>query len=256
MGEIVEWLVFGFMTHIMPDGDPTNPLRIVCWGSHRNLPETQISFGSYAGAQLYRARPPVRMTAPQMRVYLARMKIDEDAYNAAEDAAEEARLGALNEGSTSQEALAVASRARAASYAEGSGAITAVNADDEDAEGSDLDVIMGERGTSPDYPEDIMDVDPVEDVDEHYINRPIPRGPKYKRYRHAIRCINSERSGIHNPERRMNKELMYNNLEIVMVAQAPPRTRSEQIWDYLRLPLALLVLLAPAISTLLSKFIL
>lgn len=113
MGEIIEWLVFGFLSQINIDGNPLNMYRVICWGSNPLNPDQQIRFDGYVGTRLYTARPPVRMGADELRFYIANLRREEAVYLEAERAARHVFQGAvLQVGVDAANALGDAERLR------------------------------------------------------------------------------------------------------------------------------------------------
>lgn len=75
MGQVIEWLIFGYIcdTNINRPG----VLEVTCWGSNSSQGWQRIVINSFAAARLLATRPPVRMTAPQLRNLLAFMAEEE-----------------------------------------------------------------------------------------------------------------------------------------------------------------------------------
>lgn len=77
IGEIIEWLIFGFMSDIDQD-DPgcTKPVKVYSWGSYLDPHDKKqaIKIDSLAAEKLLRLRWRVRMTAPQFREWLGSEK--------------------------------------------------------------------------------------------------------------------------------------------------------------------------------------
>ena len=73
IGEIIEWLIFGFMSDIdQDDPDCTKPVKVYSWGSYSDPHDGKraIKIDSFAAEKLLRLRWRVRMTAPQLREWL------------------------------------------------------------------------------------------------------------------------------------------------------------------------------------------
>lgn len=75
MGQVIEWLIFGHM--VEPSAVYTEILWVYCWGSNRRMGNLQISINRFAATRLLAARPPVRMGAAALRIFLANMELEE-----------------------------------------------------------------------------------------------------------------------------------------------------------------------------------
>lgn len=75
MGQIIEWLIFGHMAE--PSTRYPSILFVYCWGSNASMGNLQIYINSFAASLMFAARPPVRMAAAALRVFLANAALQE-----------------------------------------------------------------------------------------------------------------------------------------------------------------------------------
>lgn len=245
MGEIIEWLVFGFLSQINIDGDPLSMYRVICWGSNSLDPGQQIRFGGYVGTRLYTAKPPTRMGADELRFYIATLRREEDVYREAERAARRVFQGAvLQVGVDAANALGDAERLRVYGTAPGVTQPELFRLRPQNAyiyreypRGADNDDAADDAGAATDR----MEIDLPSDVDEHYTAREIPRGRrKLMRYRECVQRINAEAHIRANFRKAIKKE-QHNNPEPARDLElgVPPSMFPRIVWESLRLALAL-----------------
>lgn len=252
MGEIIEWLVFGFLSQIDIDGDPSNTYSIICWGSSSLNPDQQVKFGGYVGTRLYTARPPVRMGAEQMRFYVTNAKREERVYIEAERAARRAFQAAVVQvGVDAANALGDAERLRVYGTAPGVAQPELFRLRPQNAfmyreyppaqDDDDEDEEMGDA--AEDAGRDRMEIDLESDPDEHYTSRQIPRSQgrrKAKRYHECVRRVNAEAHRRGDLRKAIRQEQL-NNPDPVPQFElaAPPSMFPRLVWEGLRLFLAL-----------------
>lgn len=250
MGEIIEWLVFGFLSQITIDGDPSNMYRVICWGSNSFNPDQQIKFGGYVGTRLYTARPPVRMVADQMRFYVTNLKREELVYLEAERAARRAFQAAVTQvGVDAANALGDAERLRVYATAPGVAQPELFRLRPQNAfmyqeyPPAQADEEMGDAAPVADG--DRMEIDLESDPDEHYTSRQITRSQgrrKAKRYRECIHRINAEAHYRGNFKKSIRKEQPNNPdpvPELELELGVPSSIFPQLVWEGLRLFLAL-----------------
>lgn len=70
MGEIIEWLIFGVYTSVIPwpDDEPPQELYCLCWGSYLAQMDDMIQYGPYVASRLIRT--PARMNNERLRVFI------------------------------------------------------------------------------------------------------------------------------------------------------------------------------------------
>lgn len=248
MGEIIEWLIFGFLSQINLDGNPLNIYKVICWGSSSLNREQQIRFGGYVGTRLFTARPPVRMGADQMRFYVTNLEREETVYLAAERAARHAfQAAVLQVGVDAANALGDAERQRVYSTAPALAQPELFRLRPQNAfmyreyPRDRDDDIMDDAVEGAGAATDQMEIDLPSDADEHYTAREIPRGrSKSKRYRECIHRINAEAHTRGNFRKAIRKE-QHNNPDPVPELEfgIPPSMFPRVVWESLRLLLAL-----------------
>lgn len=245
MGEIIEWLVFGFLSQININGNPLDMYRIICWGSNSINPGQQIQFDGYVGTRLYTTRPPVRMGADELRFYIAGLRREEAVYLEAERAARRAFQGAVMQvGVDAANALGDAERLRVYGTAPGPPRPELFRLRPQNAyvyreypRGANNDGAGDGAGAALDP----MEIDLPSDGDEHYTAREIPRGRRrFMRYRECVRRINVE-THIRGNFRKAIKKEQHNNPEPARALElgVPPSVFPRVVWESLRLILAL-----------------
>ncbi|KAG0632830.1 hypothetical protein HOY80DRAFT_995133 [Tuber brumale] len=80
MGQIIEWLIFGFMPNMVGAAHPEawvgGSLYIVGWGSR---PGNYLQINNYVCRRLMQTRPHLRMPAPELRVFTENLRREEEA---------------------------------------------------------------------------------------------------------------------------------------------------------------------------------
>lgn len=77
MGQVIEWLIFG---HVV-DKNIYRPgvLEVTCWNAYPGQGDNAITINSFSGARMLAIRPPRRMGAADLRVFMANMATEENA---------------------------------------------------------------------------------------------------------------------------------------------------------------------------------
>lgn len=254
MGEIIEWLIYGFLSYIYLDGDPHNYYRVVCWGSNKYQGNQQIRFQGYVGTKLFTGRPPVRMNGDQIRKFIAKAEEEEAIYMKAEKEARRVYATEIVRVSKA-EANALADAERIKCYQEaGKESMpelfrlrpknvfleeTVLN---EGVTPGTADAEMADSTESSDTSEDEMEIDLPSDADSHYISRKIPKGKRSKRYHECIHRINAEKRESrkrYGPRARMRMKHNNPNQAPALQPGVPSSIFQHMTWESLRLILAL-----------------
>lgn len=69
MGEIIEWMMFGYYVDITIDGTHNYLIRVVAWGSYPDQGDQMVRFGADVAERLLRA--PMRLPINELRVFIA-----------------------------------------------------------------------------------------------------------------------------------------------------------------------------------------
>lgn len=74
MGQIIEWLIFGHVVELSIRYNGI--LYVFCWGSTTAMGELQIRINGFAAGRMFAARPPIRMTGNDLRIFLENMRLE------------------------------------------------------------------------------------------------------------------------------------------------------------------------------------
>lgn len=261
MGEVIEWLIYGFLSQISVDGDPSNPYRVICWGSNEFQKTGQIQFGGYAGTKFFNGRPPIRMTGNQLRGCLAEIAAEEAIYKRAEaESSAVYQIESRRRSDARAQAMAIAVRDRIYRqagrarmelfrlkparvlmplYDEEMGDEDEDEEDEDEEDEEDEGEDEGEGGGDDDDDNGMeIDMDDQPDPEEYYTSQQIPR--TCKRYKECIRRLNAERNPLLGPSPRARVQGMRNNKNVVPKIElgVPASIFPQIVWEFLRIILA------------------